>query len=62
MTTDMTEKEFEAMIKAGQMGGEYLESIGKTDLSLLSQQEWQTFLKCVCLEYDLIKNSRPDKI
>lgn len=33
------------------MGGEYLESIGKTDLTTLTSEEWEEFLFCVCLNY-----------
>ena len=29
------------------MGGEYLQEIGKTDLALLTQEEWLTFLQCI---------------
>ena len=32
---------------AGQSGGEYLDSIAKTDLTTLNPLEWQTFLLAI---------------
>lgn len=43
--------EIEAALYGGTQGGEYLESIGKSDLATLSADEWQTFLECVCKAY-----------
>lgn len=48
---DPTEFELQAMEHAGTQGGEYLESIGKTDLAKLTADEWATFLNCVCSAY-----------
>jgi hypothetical protein len=42
-----------AILYGGQMGGEYLDSIRKTDLATLNETEWQTFLECVCHNYHL---------
>jgi hypothetical protein len=48
---DPTDFEREAMEHAGNQGGEYLESIGKTDLAKLTADEWATFTNCVCSGY-----------
>lgn len=48
---DPTEHELQAMEHAGAQGGEYLDSIKKTDLSALSPDEWATFINCVCSGY-----------
>lgn len=37
---DPNEQEQQALRYAGQMGGEYLDSIGKTDLAQLSPEEY----------------------
>lgn len=44
---DPTPNERSALIHAGSMGGEYLTSLGKTDLVTLTDDEWTTFLGCV---------------
>ncbi len=38
---------------AGQTGGLYLDSIGKTDLAKLTKDEWLHFLLVTCREYRL---------
>ena len=43
--------EQEAMAHAGDMGGEYLESLNKTDLVTLSQDEWDTLVNVICTAY-----------
>ncbi|NOG73741.1 DUF6511 domain-containing protein [Roseicella sp. DB1501] len=48
---DVEPHQREAMIFAGAMVGEYLESIGQTDLAKLDAEQWQTFLEVVCLNY-----------
>lgn len=40
-----------ALAAAGPLAGEYLESIGKTDLATLSEGEWLTFLEVVVTAY-----------
>lgn len=42
-----THYEKEALATAGDKAGEYLESIGKTDLAQLTREEWATFLNTV---------------
>jgi hypothetical protein len=49
--TDMQPFEIEAALYGGQMGGEYLESIGVTDLKTLSSEQWRTFLVTVTSNY-----------
>lgn len=44
---DPTPNEETAALFGGSQGGEYLESIGKTNLAALSAEEWKTFLLCV---------------
>jgi hypothetical protein len=48
---DATPNEKDAMQKAGNMGGEYLDSIKKTDLATLTSDEWTCFVECVCTGY-----------
>ena len=48
---DPQDWEIIAVHHGGSMGGEYLESINKSDLSQLTEEEWQTFLTVVCLNY-----------
>lgn len=40
----VSERETQARQIAGEAGGRYLDSIGKTDLADLSPEEWQTFI------------------
>lgn len=48
---DPTKHEIEAMEHAGDMAGEYLDSLGKTDLAKMSQDEWRTLIEVVCGGY-----------
>ena len=48
---DPTPNEAEAMTVGGQQGGEYLESIGKSDLATLSETEWDRFIDAVVTGY-----------
>ncbi|WP_420567738.1 DUF6511 domain-containing protein [Thalassovita sp.] len=48
---DPTPNESEAMTVGGQEGGEYLESIGKSDLATLTETEWDRFLDAVVTGY-----------
>ncbi len=48
---DATPNESAAMQHGGQMGGEYLDSIAKTDLATLSTEEWATFVECIVTGY-----------
>ncbi len=48
---DPTPNENAAMAHGGQMGGEYLDSIGKTDLATLTVPEWHCFIEAVVTGY-----------
>ena len=48
---DPSDTEAEAMAHAGAMGGEYLDQLGKTDLAVLTPDEWRTFVAAVCGGY-----------
>ncbi len=48
---DPTPNESEAMSVGGSQGGQYLESIGKSDLATLSETEWDRFLDAVVTGY-----------
>ena len=48
---DPTANEVDAMTVGGQMGGEYLESIGKCDLATLTVTEWDCFIEVVVTGY-----------
>ena len=48
---DPTPNEQAAIVAGGQLGGEYLESLGKTDLVTLTEAEWTTFVEAVVTGY-----------
>ena len=48
---DPTPNESEAMTVGGQQGGDYLESIGKSDLATLTETEWDHFIDAVVTGY-----------
>ena len=48
---DPTANESEAMTVGGQQGGQYLESIGKSDLTTLTGTEWDCFIDAVVTGY-----------
>ena len=48
---DPTPNEIAAMQAGGRLAGEYLESIGKSDLALLSTEEWSTLIEVVVTGY-----------
>ena len=48
---DPTPNETAAMVEGGKAGGEYLESIGKTDLVTLTEPEWDTFVEVIVTGY-----------
>lgn len=51
---DPTKTEIEAMQEGARMGGEYLDSIKKTDLATMSYQEWMTFIEVICTGFTTI--------
>ena len=48
---DPTPNEKAAFVHGGELGGEYLDSIGKTDLESLDREEWLTFVEAVVTGY-----------
>lgn len=48
---DPTPNEMQAMTVGGQMGGEYLQGIGKSDLATLTVTEWDRFIDAVITGY-----------
>ncbi len=48
---DPTPNEQAAIRKGGMMGGEVLDSLGRTDLALLSETEWLTFVEAIVTGY-----------
>ncbi len=48
---DPDEHEIAAIASASPMAGKYLESIGKTDLAVLTEAEWLTLLEVVITAY-----------
>ncbi len=47
MMTDPNENEIAALQAASPVAGEYLDSLGKTDLAVLSQGEWMTLIEVI---------------
>jgi archaellum component FlaD/FlaE len=57
---DPTPHEMNAVLAGGANAGEYLESIGKTDLAAMTADEWTTFLLAVVSGYiEHLKNEVP---
>ena len=48
---DPTPNETAAMVEGGKAGGAYLDSLGRTDLALLSEEEWDTFVEVIVTGY-----------
>ena len=48
---DATKTELNAILNAGQIGGEFLDSVKITDLSRLTQQQYQTYVRCIISAY-----------
>lgn len=44
---DPDEQERISLLTGGQMGGEYLDSLGVSDLARLDDGQWLQFLRCV---------------
>ena len=43
--------QIEAMATASQAGGEYVELIGKTDLSTFTEHEWSTLIRAIVVAF-----------
>lgn len=54
MPYDMQDYEKKASHEAGKFAGEYLDSIGKTDLASLTAQEWKIFCETMCVNYAML--------
>ena len=48
---DANEAEKAAMQSAGNVGGAFIESIGKTDMAHWTEAQWMAFIGCVCGGY-----------
>ncbi|CAK0745765.1 hypothetical protein CCP2SC5_1380002 [Azospirillaceae bacterium] len=48
---DPTPNEIAALEHGGRMGGEYLESLRRTDLAQLTVEQWRTFIEAVVTGY-----------
>ena len=48
---DPTEHEVAAMRAASPVAGEYVESLGKTDLAAFSEHEWLTLIEVIVSAY-----------
>lgn len=48
---DPSEFEKQAMVEGGELGGEYLDYISKTDLATLTAEEWAMFVESVITGY-----------
>lgn len=49
--TDLSPTEITAMQDAAANGGEYIESLCRTDMAAWSSEEWMTFIETVCSGY-----------
>lgn len=48
---DLTEYEEQALDYASACAGEYLDSIGKTDLAQMTKEEWRTLITITALRF-----------
>ena len=48
---DPDEHEAKALEHAGEMGGEYLESLGVTDLAQITPTQWGILIECIVTGY-----------
>lgn len=48
---DPTPNETAAMVEGGKAAGAYLDSLGRTDLALLIEEEWDTFVEVIVTGY-----------
>ena len=54
---DPTDNEVDAIMAASEPAGEYLESLGETDLAKLSEENWLTLLEVIVTAY--LDNLKP---
>jgi hypothetical protein len=48
---DANEQEVTAMRAAGDIAGEYIEAVGRTDMATWSEQDWRGFIEAICGAY-----------
>lgn len=49
--TDPNECEIQAMANASDRAGEYIESLGRTDMATWTEEQWTRFIETVCGGY-----------
>lgn len=60
---DPTEQEIQAIMLASRPAGEFIESIGQTDMAKWSEEQWYSFLEVVVTGFQdgMISNENPHK-
>jgi len=48
---DPNEQEVAAMRAAGDMAGQYIEAVGRTDMATWSEADWRGFIEAICGAY-----------
>ena len=48
---DPNEHELAAMMSASERAGEFIESLGKTDMAAWSREQWGQFIEVICTGY-----------
>lgn len=48
---DPNEQEITAMRAAGDIAGQYIDSVGRTDMATWSEQDWRGFIEAICGAY-----------
>ena len=43
-----TKHEIDAMMASSKKGGEYLDNLGKTDLAVMTENEWMGLVDAIC--------------
>ena len=59
---DWTDEENEMILEAGKSGGQYLASIGVTDLRALDKEQWLMFLRAVVGRMAELRNGVVDEL
>ncbi|WP_203072194.1 DUF6511 domain-containing protein [Falsiroseomonas ponticola] len=48
---DPNDQEVAAMLTAGDIAGQYIDAVGRTDMATWSEQDWRGFIEAVCGAY-----------
>lgn len=48
---DPNDQEMAAMRRAGQIAGEYIEAVGRSDMATWSPEDWRGFIEAICGAY-----------